>query len=175
MPLSRPPRWIERTFPAHLPIAMAPNVWTRIAGSIPRIQWHGDHAGGASEPADAWSMAEHIGHLGDLEVLAHVRLDDFDAGRDTLHAADMSNTATKDANYRSQYIDDVVRRFIELRAITLERTARMSSAEWGRSALHPRLKTPMRVIDLMEFMAEHDDHHFAEMAFLLGAGGRRPF
>ncbi len=26
-------------------------------------------------------------------------------------------------------------------------------------ALHPRLNQPMRVIDLAQFVAEHDDHH----------------
>jgi hypothetical protein len=31
------------------------------------------------------------------------------------------------------------------------------------ASLHPRLKTPMRVIDLAYFVAEHDDHHLARV------------
>jgi hypothetical protein len=30
-------------------------------------------------------------------------------------------------------------------------------------SLHPRLKTPMRTIDLFTFVAEHDDHHLAKI------------
>jgi hypothetical protein len=29
------------------------------------------------------------------------------------------------------------------------------------TALHPRLKIPMRIVDLAYFVAEHDDHHLA--------------
>ncbi len=35
-----------------------------------------------------------------------------------------------------------------------------------RSALHPRLGTPMRLIDLALFTAEHDDHHLAAITAL---------
>jgi hypothetical protein len=33
-----------------------------------------------------------------------------------------------------------------------------------KSALHPRLKTPMRTMDLFLFVAEHDDHHLATIS-----------
>ena len=35
----------------------------------------------------------------------------------------------------------------------------MSPAELARTALHPRLRQPMSVVDLCFFVAEHDDHH----------------
>ena len=35
-----------------------------------------------------------------------------------------------------------------------------------KSALHPRLKTPMRISDLFLFVAEHDDHHLAAVTAL---------
>jgi len=35
------------------------------------------------------------------------------------------------------------------------------------SALHPRLQTPMRLIDHLFFIAEHDDHHLAKIGMLL--------
>ena len=34
------------------------------------------------------------------------------------------------------------------------------------SALQPRLKTKIRVIDLVFFIAEHDDHHLARISEL---------
>ncbi len=39
----------------------------------------------------------------------------------------------------------------------------------GRSAHHPRLNRPMRILDLMVFAAEHDDHHLARISELLRA------
>jgi len=36
------------------------------------------------------------------------------------------------------------------------------------SALHPRLGTPLRLIDHALFVAEHDDHHLARIGGLLG-------
>jgi hypothetical protein len=36
----------------------------------------------------------------------------------------------------------------------------------SRTALHPRLKTKIRVIDLAFFIAEHDDHHLARISEL---------
>ena len=35
-----------------------------------------------------------------------------------------------------------------------------------RTALHPRLKEQIRVIDLVFFIAEHDDHHLARISEL---------
>jgi hypothetical protein len=35
-----------------------------------------------------------------------------------------------------------------------------------RTGLHPRLNQPMRVIDLILFIAEHDDHHLARITEL---------
>lgn len=35
-----------------------------------------------------------------------------------------------------------------------------------RSALHPRLRQPMRLADMVQFVAEHDDHHLATIVHL---------
>jgi hypothetical protein len=37
-----------------------------------------------------------------------------------------------------------------------------------RELLHPRLKMPMRAIDHLYFVAEHDDHHLAHIERLVG-------
>lgn len=44
---------------------------------------------------------------------------------------------------------------------------RLTDEQLTYSALHPRLKTPMRVIDLAYFVAEHDDHHLSRVRELL--------
>ena len=43
---------------------------------------------------------------------------------------------------------------------------KLDSAVFPRSATHPRLGVPMRLVDLMLFIAEHDDHHLAAITAL---------
>jgi hypothetical protein len=43
----------------------------------------------------------------------------------------------------------------------------LSEADIGRTARHPRLGVPMRVIDWAQFVADHDDHHLAAARFVL--------
>jgi hypothetical protein len=43
-------------------------------------------------------------------------------------------------------------------------------SEWDSA--HPRLKSPMGLIDRLHFVAEHDDHHLAQMSELITAGNR---
>jgi hypothetical protein len=38
------------------------------------------------------------------------------------------------------------------------------------SAVHPRLQQPMRLVDMLYFVAEHDDHHLARMTALARSG-----
>jgi hypothetical protein len=38
-----------------------------------------------------------------------------------------------------------------------------------RAIPHPRLKTPMRLVDHLYFVAEHDNHHLARIWELLSA------
>jgi hypothetical protein len=39
--------------------------------------------------------------------------------------------------------------------------------DFRRTAMHPRLKRAMRVVDMMLFHAEHDDYHFARIRTLV--------
>jgi hypothetical protein len=43
----------------------------------------------------------------------------------------------------------------------VDRVERIEAALFGRVLVHPRLKAPMRLVDHLFFMAEHDDHHLA--------------
>ncbi|MFI5212137.1 MAG: hypothetical protein ACHQIH_04585 [Ignavibacteria bacterium] len=40
------------------------------------------------------------------------------------------------------------------------------------SAMHPRLKQPMRIIDIAFFTAEHDDQHLAIIRRILSSEGK---
>ena len=106
----------------------------------------------------------NAGHLLDLESLWDQRLDDYDAGAPTLHPADLENRKTHEAAHNERPISDILADFSTVRLAIVERLARMSPAELSRTALHPRLRQPMSVVDLCFFVAEHDDHHLRTIA-----------
>jgi uncharacterized damage-inducible protein DinB len=111
------------------------------------------------KPEGKWSIQENAGHLVDLESLWDKRLDDYDAGTSELHPADLENRKTHEAAHNDRPISGILAEFGAVRGRIVDRLSRMSPAELGRTALHPRLRQPMSVVDLCFFVAEHDDHH----------------
>jgi uncharacterized damage-inducible protein DinB len=120
------------------------------------------------EPGDKWSAQEHAGHLLDLESLWVARVDDFAAGGDTLTAADLHNRKTEEANHNTRDVGEILCAFRAARRGLLDRVSALPSDAFGRWMLHPRLKQPMRLVDHLFFVAEHDDHHLAVISALVG-------
>ena len=116
---------------------------------------------------DKWSIQEQAGHLLDLEPLGMNRLDDFEAGREMLVAADMENRKTHEANHNAKTIENILAQFRRERRAFVERLDAYNEEFVQRTALHPRLKAKIRVIDLVFFIAEHDDHHLARISELI--------
>ena len=112
---------------------------------------------------DSWSVAENIGHLIDLEPLWQIRLDDILEGKKELQHADLENTKTHTANHNHKNIEVLLNEFSSIRKKTVVKLEALNEDEVYMQALHPRLKTPMRMIDLFLFVAEHDDHHLARI------------
>jgi len=110
-----------------------------------------------------WSIQENIGHLIDLEPLWQGRLEDILAGKKELREADLENKKTDFANHNKKEIEVLINEFFNLRSITVNKLNSLTEKEVYQSALHPRLKTPMRTMDLFLFVAEHDDHHLARI------------
>lgn len=118
-----------------------------------------------------WSIQENAGHLLDLEPLWEQRLDDYDAGATDLHPADLENRKTHEAAHNDRPIAEILAEFSTIRGRIVEKIGRMTPAELGRTALHPRLRQPMSVADLCFFVAEHDDHHLRTIDELRHATG----
>lgn len=162
-------RWTDRTFRFDLPVEMLPVVIERLRGTAPRIE---DKVRGLSAETltrredTSWSIQEHIGHLLDLDELHAGRLDDYLANAEVLRPADMENKRTWQANHNVRGADFLVQQFRHEREAFVERLETWDRARLGQSALHPRLKQPMRVVDMAFFVAEHDDHHLARMTEL---------
>ena len=163
-------RWFEREFTFDLPAWMYPNVLERLRGTPARLKAR--LAGLPVEmltrrDGDGWSIQEHVGHLLDLGSLDIARLDDYEAGRETLQPADLQNRKTHSANHNSNTIENILASLSAERGEFVRRLDEYDEAFILRSALHPRLQTPMRVLDFAFFIAEHDDHHLARITGLI--------
>jgi uncharacterized damage-inducible protein DinB len=121
------------------------------------------------KPQGKWSAQEHAGHLLDLEPLWMARVGDFLTDRDTLAAADLDNRKTHEANHNAQELSDILAGFRAARLRLVERLGTFEPDVFARTRLHPRLKQPMRLVDHLYFVAEHDDHHLARISELIDA------
>jgi len=164
--------WFERKFTLDLPLSMYPNVLERVRGTPARLEDRllklPREVLTRREGGD-WSMQEQAGHLLDLGALDLGRLDDYAAGLDTLRPADLGNRKTHEANHNADSIERILASFRADRAEFVRRLEGFDLELVARTALHPRLQTPMRVIDLAYFIAEHDDHHLARISGLIRA------
>ncbi len=162
--------WIERRFSFDLPPGLFPGLLERLRGTPARLEERllgHSRALLLSGEGQAWSIQEHAGHLLEVESLWQGRLDDFAAGAEQLRPADMSNRRTISARYNERALDEILAGFRKQRFSLVERLEELDESAVVRSALHPRLARPMRVLDLMFFAAEHDDHHLARIGTLM--------
>lgn len=159
-------RWFDRRFDFNGEQNIFPSIVERLRGTPVRLE---EKIGLYSpeiltlQPDGTWSIAENIGHLIDLEPLWLGRLDDFMNGRTQLRPADLQNTRTHEANHNATPVSDLLKTFREVRRQMVERLENLGEQDVLRSALHPRLQQPMRLMDAFLFVAEHDDHHLARM------------
>jgi uncharacterized damage-inducible protein DinB len=115
------------------------------------------------QPGGGWSVKEHTGHLSIMEPIWRVRWHDIDERQPTLTTADLTNSATKEANFNLKSISELLDRFLTERTATLALLDNLNMLDESRTSLHPRLQQPMRMIDLAYFVAEHDDHHIQKI------------
>jgi uncharacterized damage-inducible protein DinB len=170
--MSQVPIWFERKFEFSFPVEMLPNLRARLRGTPARLEeaLRGrSHKILIAKPQEKWSAQEHAGHLLDLEPLWLARVDDYVAASDQLTAADLKNRKTHEANHNARPLEQIVAEFRAARERLLKRVDELDASLFARSIPHPRLKTPMRLVDHLYFAAEHDDHHLARIWELVNA------
>ena len=118
---------------------------------------------------DKWSIQENIGHLCDLEPLWTRRAEELLNGASELAATDLTNRGTDEANHNAKPLAELLQTFRKLRVRFVSLLENAGESALNRTARHPRLGTPMRLIDVAFFTAEHDDHHLARITELLHA------
>jgi uncharacterized damage-inducible protein DinB len=166
-------KWVERTFSFDFPVEKWPDLLERVRGTPARIeervrdlstQWltRQPETGG-------WSIQQNVGHLIDLGYLPMRRIEQILAGEQRLIAADMANKKTNEADHNARKIGDLLREFREERRRLVAKFESLAESDWGKSALHPRLQQPLRIVDIAYFDAEHDDYHLGRIGELLRA------
>ena len=161
--------WFQRSFNFDFPVGIFPVIFSRLEGSIFRLQnilLNADEKRCSYNP-DGWSVKQHIGHLYDLEELWWKRLEDFQQNKPILTAADLKNSKTEEAAHNDKPIDQLLQQFTVERQNILESIYGFDENALARTSIHPRLQQPMRLIDSLFFVAEHDDHHIASLSNLL--------
>ncbi len=168
-------KWTSRKFSFDFPVEVYPEMIERLRGTPARLE---DRVTAVAtelltkRDGERWSIQENAGHLLDLESLVSRRLDEYLAGATELHAADMSNRKTHEANHNESSIESILSEFRELRTGLVDRLDDLSADKFGAVAHHPRLDVPMRLVDMIYFQAEHDDYHLARISELVRLFGK---
>jgi len=91
------------------------------------------------------------------------RVTDYLTQTSELTVADLTNRKTFEARHNQHPIDQILTEFRSARSQLVSGAEKIDPAVFARALLHPRLKTPMRLVDHLYFVAEHDDHHLAHI------------
>jgi len=163
-------KWFERKFDFNSHENIFPSVIERLAGTPARLdeKFKSIPVNILSERIDnTWTIKENVGHLTDLEPLWQGRLEDILNGETEMRPTDLQNKKTTEANHNAVAIEKLLKEFRQIRMQTIAMIENLNAEQIFKSALHPRLKTPMRTMDLFLFVAEHDDHHLARITELV--------
>lgn len=163
-------KWIERSFNFNYPVELYPEIVERVRGASARLDEYLNSTSAeilTRRDNGAWSIQENAGHLFDLDALTLNRIEQYVAGVPVLHAADITNRATTEANYNNVSAAEISRLFRERRVEVVNRLESLDAEMFARVSVHPRLNIPMRLVDFVFFEAEHDDYHFTRINELL--------
>ena len=115
------------------------------------------------KPNGKWSIKENIGHLAVLEPLWRTRIQEIKEGKIEMSPADLNNTLTNETGFNRNPLDELLMTFSVERNKTIEILKNLEQIDFSKKSIHPRLQQPMRIVDTMYFVAEHDQHHLDVM------------
>jgi len=165
-------KWTDRAFTFDYPCEKMPDFLERLRGAPIRISAMVQGLPTSvltGNDGMGWTIQQNIAHLTDAESLPLLRIDQILADEATLVAADMTNAAINKFDHNTRPIRDVLDEHTEGRNKLIARFERVDACDWGKSAIHPRLDQPMRIVDIAYFTAEHDDYHITRIREIIRA------
>ncbi|MDH4069918.1 MAG: DinB family protein [Ignavibacteria bacterium] len=171
----RPP-WAKRQFRFGHPAWMLMDFVERLQGTIDRIGplvHRIDEAAAHRIHEGTWSIAQNIGHLGDVEDLWQERLEDLRRRRDVYTPADPVRFQKTAERHSGRPLGEIIAEFNQKRKALIGAMSGASEELQSADAFHERLQCRMRLVDCAQFYAEHDDHHLLRIRQLVGIFSRR--
>lgn len=159
-------KWVERKFLLENLEGTYLNIIERLEGTPLRLE--AKIYGLSKEelthsPDGKWSIQVHLGHLLTLESLWLGRLEDMIGGKKELRAWEITNSETEEGNFNDGHLETIFDDFTTIRLGFCQALRQLADECESLSGQHPRLKVPVRLLDMVYFIAEHDDHHLAAM------------
>ena len=114
-----------------------------------------------------WSVKEHIGHLLYLDECMDGRVEDIMARRPTLCSIELSEQDRMLDLQRNRDLGDLLEEFRIRRNYLMHRVMNMDPGAIRHRSMHPCRRMAMTVVDMVMYLAEHDDHHLAQMRSIL--------
>ncbi|HRP56993.1 GNAT family N-acetyltransferase [Agriterribacter sp.] len=160
--LLSPVNWFDRKFDLSFGMELygvllerlqsAPKMFIQINETLPEEV-------GVFRYKNKWTIKENIGHLTLLEPLWQKRFEEIKKSIYEMSPADVSNRATDKMNFNTFSLRELLSAFTGQRAKTINLLNSLQESDLTKRSIHPRLQQPMRIVDLMYFVAEHDQHH----------------
>lgn len=110
---------------------------------------------------------EHMGHLIALQDRFEGRLEDFENGRTSLCEISLHDQEAILNGHRLRALGDVLEEFRLKRMAFTQRLSMFRQASLEHVAFHPCQNKRMRAVDMLLWIAEHDDHHLASIRMIV--------
>ncbi len=162
--------WVQRTFDFDFPAEDFPKYVEKLRSTPERLEKMVSNLSGemlTRKEGETWSIQENAGHLIEVEVLFDGRLNDYEEKLTELRPADMTNKSTYSADFNALDIKAILKDFRSSREAFMQRIDLYNPEAFAHSAFHPRLKKQMRLVDMLQFQVEHDDHHLKQIEDLI--------
>ncbi|MBL7985827.1 MAG: DinB family protein [Flavobacteriales bacterium] len=165
-----PVPWSKRTFDYGRSMDELPVLLERVQGTSARLSTLL-----ARQPREnlhlrvhgKWSAMEHIGHLITLQDRFEPRVDDFEQRRPKLCDINLKDQDPIIQGHRLRSLGDVLEEFRIKRLAFANRIERLRQQSLEHIAYHPCQDRTMRPVDMLLWIAEHDDHHLASVRAIL--------
>ncbi len=168
--MMRPVPWNQRQLPFGRGLDELPVLVERVRGTPHRLRallQHRSPEALSLRISGKWSVMEHLGHLITLQDRFEERVTDFELRRPRLCVIDLSDQDRALTGQRGRSLGDVLEELHLKRKAFLRRVERLSQSSLLHVASHPCKDRPMRPMDMLLWIAEHDDHHLATLRGLV--------